>query len=282
VLHFWQENWFLGLLLTVCTAVVALCFRQATQLAVQARTQKLLERERVRIARDIHDDLGARLTQLVLLGEVARSELPAGSEPRAQIDQVCSKARDLSHAMDEVIWAVNSRRDTLRDFASYVCKFAQLFLESTPIRCRLDVEPEIPPATFDLPIRRNLFLAVKEAINNAAKHSEAKELFLRIYRREHELVVVVEDNGKGFDPQAANLERNGLTNMAQRMEEAGGRYRVISHPGNGCRVEFTVPLSRGSRLSRWFKPRRQPNRIAAEFEATRPVPVRPAPNSVRS
>src|SRR5262245_39641545 len=108
--------------------VAAVCFRQTTLLTVQTRAQKLLERERVRIARDIHDDVGAQLTQLVLLGEVARSEVPAGSELRTQIDQVLEKARELSHAMDEVVWAVNSRRDTLRDFSSYMCKYAQLFL----------------------------------------------------------------------------------------------------------------------------------------------------------
>src|ERR1019366_10115638 len=86
------------------------------------------------------------------------------------------------HGMDEVVWAVNARRDTSRDFANYVCKYAQVFLNSTPIRCRLDVEPDLPATVFDLPLRRNLFLAVKEALNNAAKHSEATELFLRIYR----------------------------------------------------------------------------------------------------
>jgi signal transduction histidine kinase len=283
LLHFWQQTWFLVLLLAVCTMVVVVCFRQTTLLAVQTRAQKLLERERVRIARDIHDDLGARLTQLVLLGEVARSELPAGSELRTQIDQVVDKARDLSHAMDEVIWAVNSRRDTLRDFASYMCKYAQLFLAPTPIRCRLDVEPEIPATTFDLPIRRNLFLAVKEALNNTAKHSESKEVFLRIHRREHELVVTVEDDGKGFDPVRTDLERNGMTNMSQRMSEAGGRYGVTSAPGKGCRVEFTVPLSRSARFSSWFKRRRAVRSDgAARFENAPPVAATRAPDSARS
>ncbi len=280
VLSFWQQSWFLGLLLAVCLAVVAICVRQAAQLAVHTRAQRMLERERARIARDIHDDLGARLTQLVLLGEVARSELPAQSEARAQIDQVCDQARDLSHAMDEVIWAVNSRRDKLRDFASYVCKYAQLFLASTPIRCRLDVEPEIPAIAFDLPVRRNLFLAIKEALNNAAKHSGAGELFVRIHRQKHELRVVVEDDGRGFDPAGANLERNGMTNMSQRMQEAGGHCRVVSEPGCGCLVEFTVPLSRASRLSRWFKWRQNSAPAdAARFEESTAVSAAHASDS---
>src|ERR1017187_3017180 len=154
--------------------------------------------------------------------ELARAGFDAGHA-------TAEKPEDLS---------VNSRRDTLRDFAIYVCKYAQFFLNSAPIRCRLDVEPEIPPATFDLPVRRNLFLAVKEALNNAAKHSEASEVFLRLYRHNQKLTVVVEDNGRGFDPAQADAARNGMTNMTQRMGEIGGFFTVVSQPGSGCRVEL--------------------------------------------
>jgi signal transduction histidine kinase len=277
-LHFWQAGWFQITLLTTCSAAVLICLQLMARLAVQSKAQRFLQIERARIARDIHDDLGARLTQLVLLGEVARSELPADSEARVQIDHVCEKARDLSHAMDEVVWAVNSRRDTVRDFISYVCKYAQLFLSSTPIRCRLDVETEIPAAAFDLPVRRNLFLAVKEALNNAAKHSGANELFLRIHRRNRELCVTVDDNGNGFDITGASWERNGMTNMAQRMSEVGGQCQVASAPGSGCRVEFTVPLHRESRLSRWFNRRSD----AAALETSPNISAAPARGSAKS
>ena len=264
ILRFWQTGWFQLTLVTVCALAVLFCLWLMTQLTAQSKAQRFLQIERVRIARDIHDDLGSRLTHLVLLGEVARSELPEDSGMRAQLNQICEKARDLSHAMDEVVWAVNSRRDTLRDFATYVCKYAQFFLESTPIRCRLDVEPEIPPAAFDLPIRRNLFLAVKEALNNAAKHSEASELFLRIFRHNQKFTVVVEDNGRGFDPAQADALRNGMTNMTQRMGEIGGTFSVVSQPGSGCRVEFTVPLTHSS-YPTWLARRR---RLQVEAEGT--------------
>jgi signal transduction histidine kinase len=248
IVHFWQTGWFQLTLLTVCALAVLFCLWLMTQLTAQSKAQRFLQIERARIARDIHDDLGAQLTHLVLLGEVAQSELPADSETRAQLNQICEKARDLLHGMDEVVWAVNSRRDTLRDFATYVCKYAQFFLNSTPIHCRLDVEPEIPHVIFDLPVRRNLLLAVKEALNNAAKHSGAGEVFLRIYHHNQKLTVVVEDNGRGFDPAQSDAARNGMTNMTQRMGEIGGFFTVASKPGNGCRVEFTVPLNHTS----WF------------------------------
>jgi signal transduction histidine kinase len=262
IVHFWQTGWFQLTLVTICAVAVLFCLWLMTQLTAQSKAQRFLQIERARIARDIHDDLGARLTNLVLLGEVAQSELPADSETRKQINEICEKARDLSHAMDEVVWAVNSRRDTLRDFATYLCKYAQFFLSSTPIRCRLDVEPEIPPVPFDLPIRRNLFLAVKEALNNAAKHSEASEVFVRLFRRNQKLTVVVEDNGRGFDPAQADAARNGMTNMIQRMDEIGGIFNVASQPGSGCRVEFTVPLNDRSCPS-WLARYRHPR---VEFE----------------
>jgi signal transduction histidine kinase len=163
--------------------------------------------------------------------------------------------------MDEVVWAVNARRDTVRDFTSYVCKYAQTFLSTTNIRCRLDVEPEIPATAFDLQVRRNLFLAVKEALNNAAKHSQADELFLRIYRREQKLSVAVEDNGRGFDTVQTGGDRNGMTNMAQRMTEVEGTCDVVSQPGGGCLVVFTVPLPPARRG--WFW------RVSQESEANR-------------
>lgn len=253
MLHFWQQAWFQVTMLSACGLTVLACLWLMTQLALQSKAQRLLQLERARIARDIHDDLGAGLTQVVLLGEVAQSELPQESATRAQIDQFCEKARDLSRTLDEILWAINSRRDTLRDFATYVCKYAQAFLRPTPIRCRLDVEPELPPLPFDLPIRRNLFLAVKEALNNAAKHSQATELFLRIHRQGSGLAVVVEDNGKGFDLARASQERNGLTNMSQRMEEVGGQYRIACVPGAGCRVEFAIPRLHTPDRALWLR-----------------------------
>lgn len=241
-LHFWQTGWFQILLLSICGIAVLVSLRLMARLAVQSKAQEMLHRERARIARDIHDELGAGLTQLLLLGEVAQKDAPATPEGRTQIERLCAKARGLSVALDEVIWLVNSRRDTLRDFASHACKFAQSFLAETPIRCRLDVESELPATPFDLPVRRNLFLAVKEAVNNAAKYSAATELFLRIRREAADLVVEVEDNGRGFDPTNVDLERNGLNNMTQRLAEIGGGCSVASGPGKGCKVAFRVPL----------------------------------------
>ena len=252
VLYFWQTGWFLVAVLTVTAVTLGLSVRLAAKLAVQMRAQKLLERERALIARDIHDDLGAGLTQLVLQGEVAQTEFPEGSTARARLNQLSDKARAVSHSLEEVLWAVNSKRDTLRDFTSYLCKYAQSFLGATAIRCRLDVQPDMPTSEFDLPVRRSLFLAVKEALNNAAKHSGASELFLRIYREGDRVIVMVEDNGRGFDATLPT-EGNGVFNMQQRLAEMGGACRFFSEPGAGCRVEFNMPLAHPIRRESWWR-----------------------------
>jgi len=253
-LRFWQEVWFQILMLSACLGFAAVSLALTARLTFQRKAQELLQRERNRIARDIHDDVGAGLTQLVLLGEVAQSELQTGSELRERMEKFSSKAREVLGAMDEIVWVINSRRDTVRDFASHVCKFAQAFLRETPIRCRLDVEADLPATAFELPMRRNLFLAVKEALNNVAKHSGATELLLRIHRSDRDLMVRVEDNGKGFDRASTDVDRNGLVNMAERTREMGGHWSIESQPGKGCCVAFRVPLGSSfwRRFSGWW------------------------------
>ena len=239
---FWQTGWFQISLLSLCGIIILISLRLMAQVAFHRKERVLLQGERARIARDIHDDIGARMTQLVLHGEVAQNELPADSEMRQQLGWICDEARGLLSTMDEILWAVNPQRDTLRDFTAYVCKYAQEFLKPTQIQCLFEVAPNISPAAFDLPLRRSLFIAIKETLNNAVKHSEATELRLQIQWQSQQLLVVVQDNGKGFDPAMIKTERHGLTNMSQRMSQLGGSCLVTSQPGKGCRVEFSIPL----------------------------------------
>jgi len=240
--HFWQTGWFQITLLGVCGIVILISLRLMAQLTMHRNERWLLQQERARIARDIHDDIGARMTQLVLHGEVAQGGLRDGSETQLHLVQICEEARGLLSTMDEILWAVNPKRDTLRDFAAYVCNYAQEFLKPTQIQCLFELDPEMSAADFNLPLRRSLLMAIKETLNNAVKHSAATELHLQIQWQGQRLIVVVQDNGKGFDPAIVKSERNGMTSMVQRMAELGGSCLVTSQPGKGCRVEFSIPL----------------------------------------
>jgi signal transduction histidine kinase len=248
------------------------------KLAVQLKAQELLQRERARIARDIHDDVGAGLTQLVLQGEVAQTEFAAGSEARVKFAELSERARAVSHALEEMVWVVNSNRDKLRDFCSYICKYAQAFLRDTPIRCRLDVEPQLPEVGLNLAVRRGLLLAVKEALNNAAKHSQASEIHVRVHRRGNCLLVAIEDTGVGFDLDRVGTEGNGLANMKDRLTEMGGQCRVATKPRAGCRVEFEVPLAAETRNRarlRFWPVRREKNKEPGETAVSRDHATQP-------
>jgi len=251
----WQNRNFQIGLLVGCAVFVSVCIYLLIQLVSQSKAHYLVQAERDRIARDIHDDLGSKLTQLLLAGEVAQIEsAPARGTPLAQM---CDGARNILATIDEVVWIVNSQHDNLEDFVIYVCKYAQNFLESSPIRCRFNVPQELPRKNLSELTRRNLFLAMKEALNNAVKYSGASELTVRIELKSSRLNVVVADNGRGFDSGHADQMRNGLTNMKLRMAEIGGDCRVVSRVGEGCRVSFLVPLKQPSFFKSLFQSRKR-------------------------
>lgn len=243
VIQFWQKGWFQVTLLSFFAVVVGICLRLLAKVTMQSKEQQILQRERARIARDIHDDLGAVVTQLVLQGETAQSELADAPEMRSKFKRVSDTGRRLVQSINEVVWMVNSQRDSLRDFENYVCRYAENFLRASGVRCRLDVDGEIPEAAFDLARRRSLFLAIKEALNNTIKHAGATEVLLKLQIEQDEVKVTVEDNGTGFDPASRDRHGNGLSNMAQRMSEIGGRCQIVSQPGAGCRVELAAKVS---------------------------------------
>jgi signal transduction histidine kinase len=249
-ISFWQTTQFQIGMIVIGVLGILVSLGLMAQLALHRQERWLLQQERARIARDIHDDLGSRMTQLVLHGEVAQSDLPQESETRSQLQGICDEARALLASMDEILWAVNPRRDTLRDFTSYICGYAHDFFKHTTIQCLFDVDPEMSSAPLDLPLRRSLLMAIKESLTNTLKHSLATTVRIQIRWQHQKLVVVVKDDGKGFSPAIINTERNGLANMSRRLKELGGTCAITSQPGLGCRVEFSVPLSQWRRR-RW-------------------------------
>jgi ligand-binding sensor domain-containing protein/signal transduction histidine kinase len=243
----WERRWFQALSALAILGAVAGIARGVERAKVGRKMERLelqqtMERERQRIARDLHDDLGAGLTEIMLLGEVANREGAPAAETQHQLAIITDKARRLAAAMDEVVWTVNPKNDLLPNLASYMCDYAREFFRAASARCRIDMAECLPPSLLPAQARHNLFLAVKEALNNAAKHSGAGEVWLRIRCEGSELLVAVEDNGRGFDPAAANPPRNGLGNMRARLEAAGGRVEIASQPGCGTTVRFFLPL----------------------------------------
>jgi signal transduction histidine kinase/ligand-binding sensor domain-containing protein len=203
--------------------------------------QQAMEKERHRIAQDLHDDLGSGITEIMLLSELAKQDNNGSNAPvRSQLDDITLKARQVATAMDEIVWTVNPKNDSLPDLASYLADHAREFLRAANISCRIDMMENLPPLPVSAQQRHNLFMAVKEALNNAAKHSRATEVWLRVKWNQNQLSVVVQDNGCGFTDDA---ERgNGLANMMARMESIHGRAVITTQPGIGSSIEFRLPL----------------------------------------
>ena len=262
--HVWQAWWFtIALAVAAAVAVAALAI-SVTRMRVRRRMehlerQRALERERARIARDIHDDLGASLTRITLLSQSVRSDLESGHRAGADVDRIYGTARELTRSMDEIVWAVNPQHDTLDSLVTYLGRFAQHFLTTAGIRCRLDAPLHLPALPLTAEIRHNVFLAFKEGLHNVVKHAQATEVRLSLELRPDGFMLVIADNGRGFNWPAGQMPAteptdghrlaggNGLTNMQKRLEEIGGRCGWDTTPGEGTRAKLIVVVKAWAR-----------------------------------
>lgn len=245
--RFWQTAWFrgLGVALTIGAVAGGVALNERRKLRrrlERLEAQQALESERRRIAQDLHDDLGARLTEIVLLGELARRGSRVPEALLQQFGAVTQKVRQLITAMEEVVWTVNPRNDSVPNLAAYLCDYAERFLSSTEMNLRIDVSEDLPGRTMTAAARHHLLLALKEALNNAVRHSAAKEVRLRVAVEADALTVQVEDSGRGFDAAHPPRRGHGLESLRSRVESQGGRFRLRSEPGGGTTVAFTFPL----------------------------------------
>jgi signal transduction histidine kinase len=206
----------------------------------------LLERERARIARDLHDDIGAGLTEIAMSSDLARRELEHSQFPetRRRVDRICQSAIELTRSVDEIVWAVNPANDRLQHFVNYLTQTTEQFLNATGLRVRFDIPPTLPDLELSGKTRHLIFLAVREALNNAAKHAQASLIRLEVEFSEKTLRIIVEDDGRGFatDQHLSPGTHQGMEGMRRRLEEIGGGFTITSRPGGGTRAEFAVPL----------------------------------------
>jgi len=242
---FYQSWWFkillgAGLMAGGSVAVRRAATRKYRRKLALMEQQHAIERDRARIAKDIHDDIGAGLTQITLLTELARRE---PEQTNANLERITHSARKLTKAMDEIVWAVDPQHDTLEGLMDYVSAYAEDFLRVAEIRCRMDLPVDLPPLPIDAELRYNLFLALKESLNNVVKHAQATEVWLRLRLEPKSFTLVIADNGRGLTARRGAVDRlasgSGLANLQKRLAAVGGRCEIHSD-GGGTRVELTV------------------------------------------
>jgi signal transduction histidine kinase/ligand-binding sensor domain-containing protein len=254
---FWQTWWFhaaatLSALALVAGTVWSVSRRRMRLKLERVERQQSLERERTRIAKDIHDHLGANLTRISLLSQSAHGNLGDPAQAAAQLDCIYDTSRELTRSMDEIVWAVNPQHDTLDSLASYLGNFAQEYLMSLNLRCRLDLPLHLPPWPITAETRHNIFLAFKETLHNIVKHAGASEVTVILATNPQGFQLTVRDNGRGFESNRISPRPgrgNGLQNLRQRLEKAGGRCEMESVPGAGTEIKFFILVPEKARPS---------------------------------
>jgi signal transduction histidine kinase len=208
--------------------------------------QAAVEKERTRIARDMHDEVGAKLTRLSFLSEMTGGNPEIPPAARGDVKEISDTARETIRSFEEIVWAVNPRNDTLADLVHYLCRYAEDYFEGSSVRCFFDLPPGIPAVILPTEVRHQVFLAAKEALNNVLKHAKAGRVCVKLAAGTEEFQIFIEDDGCGFDPASPPARAgggNGLKNMRERLRSIGGRLECGSVPGGGTRIALISPTN---------------------------------------
>ena len=242
----------LGFFTLAAFAWVAVLRRQVAErtreLEIQIQKRQLAERrreieqERARVANDLHDDLGAGLTEVNMLTTLVKSPTTSAEEKDRYLGDLSETARRMVTSLDEIVWAVNPRNDTIASLASYFGSYAQHLLDLASVSCGLDIAEDLPEHPLDPKFRQELFLAFKEALTNVVRHAGASQVWLRISVQAGSLLVQVSDNGRGLEAQARQAGADGIANMNERLKALGGRCEITSDAHKGTTVQFRAPL----------------------------------------
>lgn len=242
----WATWWFRILMAAVMAGLVYLLFvfiarrKYKEQLRVLEQQQALL-RERNRISTDLHDDIGAELSNIVILSRIARTRIDANDNPADYIRKIDSSASEVISKMNGIIWSLNPSNDNLQNLTDYIKRYAQDYLEMSDKSGRVVLEGTPDKSEVKALVRRNTFLIVKEALHNVTKHAQAERVDILIYIRPHEMVIEIVDNGRGFDTSHSRPDGLGLGSMKARAADMGGSLILESKTGAGTRLILKIP-----------------------------------------
>jgi signal transduction histidine kinase len=231
----------------VCSAItLGIVVRKVTRRRLQQRldlleSERAVERERIRIARDLHDNLGADLTHLALLSDLAQADAGDPAKSKVHFDQIFDIAQSLTRQVDEMVWAVNPANDSLKGFVPFLSNYVQNYLQAAGVSCRLDLPSVLDGRPISSAQRHHLFLIVKETLHNIVKHAQATEALLYVGSEGALLTIRVQDNGRGI--ARASAAGDGTGNMQQRIRSIGGTLERISERGEGTAILLTLPLA---------------------------------------
>jgi len=245
--YFWQTFWFQALsavvILGLTTIYLLFYFKRKYKRKVKIiEAEAALERERMRISKDMHDELGASLTKISLMSDLAKRNLEDPGQLKKDLNSISEASRNVASSMDEIVWAVNPKNDSLEKTIFYFIHYIEDYLSSTEIEFAVAIPDTIPSRYLNAELRHNLFLVLKEAVNNIVKHSGADMVKLSISLENSSFILSLEDNGIGIDLSSVDQFSNGLKNMSKRIEDFEGSMEILNSSPRGAKITLKLPL----------------------------------------
>lgn len=242
----WQTWWFrtitaLTILLLLVFTIRTIAGRKVKKELIRLEQEKKILNERSRIAKDMHDDVGANLSRILFTGRIMKSTMAGSTPESARLSSILQITDETIQKLDQIVWSINPDKDNLTNLIGYISEYTQSCLENANIRCRISIPSELPPLAIPSEARIHIFLIFKEALNNSIKHAGAGTVELRLELHPDTCTITLSDDGRGYNPEISS-QGNGLTNMKDRASAAGAQLTLQSVHGSGTSVILTLPL----------------------------------------
>ncbi len=224
-----------GSLVFLLTGVLVLFLVNKNKLKRLEESQKL----RNKIAADLHDEIGSTLSSIMLISDMAKNQ---GGDSQKMFTKINADSKSVMESVDEIIWSISPMNDSLQGIILRLKEYAQPLAESKNMKFDLKTDDHIEKLNLESEIRRNLYLIVKEAINNLMKYAHATQASIHFFKDKKNLVVHIIDNGQGFDSEEVT-SRNGLKNMQTRAIEINGNLTFETHKNVGSKLTLCIPMA---------------------------------------
>jgi signal transduction histidine kinase len=216
--------------------------RNLREKILKLEKEQAVEKERNRIASDMHDDLGSGLTKIAILSEVAKTQIASPDHASANLDVISAASRELVDNLQDIIWVLNPRNDSLNSLILYIREYTESFFEPAGVNYEFSCDDMERRLTLSEEQRRNIFLAVKESCNNILKHAEASSVCISLKLKHNSIIITIKDNGRGFDRKEVGNFSNGLQNIHNRMRQINATCVIESVKNGGTAVELHIPV----------------------------------------
>jgi signal transduction histidine kinase len=232
---FWRQWWFVSLGVLAVVIVFYALYRY--------RIRQLLRLQNVRnsIATDLHDDIGSSLSNISILSELSSKNILHPAKAREFLQRISEEVHTSSQAMDDIIWSVNTRNDSLQDTIARMRRYAAELFDNSDVNCHLQLDENTGNKKLSMEQRRDVYLIYKETLNNIHKHAQAKNVWITVDQGQNYLFMQLKDDGKGFNTNLIT-HRNGLKNLQSRVDKWNGKIKIDSKENKGTTIELKIPL----------------------------------------